>query len=155
MTLLLTWGFIVQSVIDLKHRLLPDLINYLLLWLGLSLSTLSLFISPSDAIFGALLGYGMLWAVAGLFYLVAKKRGMGHGDFKLLAVIGAWVGPLALLNVIIFSTLLALIISLPLLLTKRIDRSHPIPFGPFLALGGWLTLLYSPFLTHLILQTPF
>jgi len=141
--IIFTWGLIAESVIDYFHQFLPDLITYCLLWLGLLISTQHLFISPTDAIIGAFIGYLFLWTVAKLFILVRKKEGMGLGDCKMLAMMGAWVGAMSLLNIVLFSSLLALLVSLFLMLFKKMDVSKPIPFGPFIAVAGWCTVIYG------------
>src|SRR3990167_7154125 len=142
--LLLTWRLIALSFIDFENHFLPDSITYSLLWLGLFASTYSLFISPQNAINGAIFGYLFLYAIAKGYILLRKKEGMGLGDCKMLAIIGAFVGATSLLSVILFSTLFALIISFTLLFFKKIQYHKPIPFGPFIAIGGWLTIFVGP-----------
>ncbi len=142
--LLLTWGLIALSFIDFDNHFLPDSITYSLLWLGLFASTHHIFISPKNSIIGAIVGYLFLYAIAKGYILLRKKEGMGLGDCKMLAMMGAFVGATSLLYVVLFSTLFALIISFTLLLFKKIQFNKPIPFGPFIAIGGWLTLMFGP-----------
>lgn len=150
--LILTWGLIALSVIDLNHQFLPDPITYSLLWLGLFISIQPLFISSTSAILGALVGYLFLWSIAKLYILLRKKEGMGLGDCKMLAMIGAWVGIMSLLNVLLFASILALIVGLLLLICKKIEGSNPIPFGPYIAIAGWCTLLYGDQLMQWIIR---
>lgn len=142
--LLLTWGLIALSFIDFDNHFLPDSITHSLLWLGLFASTHHVFISPKSAIMGAIVGYLFLYAIAKGYVLLRKKEGMGLGDCKMLAMMGAFVGATSLLYVVLFSTLFALIISFILLMLKKIQFNKPIPFGPFIAIGGWLTLIIGP-----------
>ena len=150
--LILTWGLLTLSFIDFNHQFLPDPITYTLLWIGLIISTQSLFVTTSQSIFGALIGYLFLWSIAKLYILLQKKEGMGLGDCKMLAMIGAWVGVMSLLNVLLFSSLFALIVSITLLLFKKIKSEKPIPFGPFIAIAGWCTLLYGDQLSQWMTQ---
>ncbi|MCX7121067.1 MAG: A24 family peptidase [Gammaproteobacteria bacterium] len=142
--LLLTYGLIVLSFIDFNHQFLPDTITFSLLWLGLIVSTQHYFTSPSDAIFGTITAYVFLWGIAKLFLLLRKKEGMGLGDCKMLAMCGAWVGTTALLNIVLLSTVSALFVSLILLGFKKIDGGKHIPFGPFIAIALWYTVVYGP-----------
>lgn len=146
--LIFTYGLIVLGFIDFNHQFLPDPITYVLLWLGLIVSTQHYFTCPTDAILGAIIGYLFLWAIAKLYILIRKKEGMGLGDCKLLAMMGAWGGPGPLINILLFSTALALIISGILMLFKKMDGSKPIPFGPYIAIAGWCTIIYGAQLTQ-------
>ncbi len=150
--LILTWGLVVLSFIDFNHQFLPDAITYTLLWLGLILSTQHAFVSSTYAIYGALVGYLFLWSIAKLYILFRNKEGMGLGDCKMLAMIGAWVGLMSLVNVLIFSTVLALIVGIFLLAFKKIEQSNPIPFGPYIAIAGWSTVLYGDKLMQWIMR---
>lgn len=141
--LILTWGLITASMIDFNHQFLPDPITYALLWLGLLISTRHVFVSSTSAIAGALVGYLFLWSIAKLYILLRDKEGMGLGDCKMLAMIGAWVGIMSLLNVLLLSSFLALIVSIALVVSKKIKGSNPIPFGPYIAIAGWSTLIYG------------
>lgn len=150
--LILTWGLIALAFIDFENQFLPDPITYTLLWLGLLVSTNHLFISPKSAIFGAIFGYLFLFCIAKGYLLLRKQEGMGLGDCKMLAMIGAYVGITALTNVILLSTLSALLVSVLLLSTKKIEFNKAIPFGPFIAIGGWVTLIFNAQLINWILS---
>ena len=140
--LVLTWGLISLSSIDLKYGILPDVLVLSLLWLGLLVNTLHTFVSPEQAILGASIGYLSLWLVAKAYYCFTKKEGMGYGDFKCFALIGAWVGVDALLSVLILASLSALLLVMLSSLKKiNINLQQTIAFGPHLALAGWLVLL--------------
>jgi leader peptidase (prepilin peptidase)/N-methyltransferase len=141
--LLLTWSLIAASGIDISHKLLPDDITLPLLWLGLLLSVFDIFVSLESSVIGAMAGYMSLWSVAWLFKIVRKKEGMGHGDFKLLAMLGAWVGWESLTAVILISSLVGSIVGISLIAMKRIVPDTQIPFGPYLAAAGWITLLWG------------
>ncbi|OGT46831.1 MAG: hypothetical protein A3E82_05405 [Gammaproteobacteria bacterium RIFCSPHIGHO2_12_FULL_38_11] len=141
--LIFTYGLIALSFIDFNYQFLPDTIIFLLLWLGLIVSTQHYFTNPSSAIFGAIIGYVILWSVAKLFFIIRKKEGMGMGDCKMLAMCGAWVGTTALFNVLLLSTISALFVSIILLSFKRIQKNNPISFGPFIAIAGWYTVVYG------------
>jgi leader peptidase (prepilin peptidase)/N-methyltransferase len=141
--LILTWALIALSAIDYDHHLLPDSITLPLLWLGLVLSLFKLFTSSHDAIIGALAGYLSLWGVYWLFKLLTGKEGMGYGDFKLLAALGAWAGWTYLLPIVLLSSLVGAVVGIALVLLRGRDRSVPIPFGPYLATAGWITLLWG------------
>lgn len=145
--LLFTYGLIALSVIDFDHQFLPDTITFSLLWLGLIVSTQHILTDPTNAIFGAIAGYLFLWVIAKLYLLIRKKEGMGLGDCKMLAMIGAWIGTTALLNVLLISALLALLVSLILLFSKKMDMNKRIPFGPFIAIAGWFTVFYGQTIT--------
>ncbi|MDH3374991.1 MAG: A24 family peptidase [Gammaproteobacteria bacterium] len=146
----LTCVLVAISLIDVDHQLIPDSIVYPLLWVGLAMSLLhplegaeTLFVSPQRAIVGALAGYLSLWSVYQLFKLVTGKEGMGHGDFKLLAALGAWLGWQALPTIILMSAVVGAIIGISMIVFRGRDRQLPIPFGPYLAAAGWITMLYG------------
>jgi len=143
MALLLTWGLICLSFIDYDHQYLPDNITLPFLWLGLFLNLNGLFVDLPSAVIGAMAGYLILWLVYQLFKKLTGKEGMGYGDFKLLAMLGAWLGWQALPAIILLSTLVGSVIGISLILFKQHDRSHPIPFGPYLAIAGWIALLWG------------
>jgi len=143
MAMLLTWGLICLSFIDYDHQYLPDNITLPFLWLGLLLNLNGLFVDLTSAVIGAMAGYLILWLVYQLFKKFTGKEGMGYGDFKLLAMLGAWLGWQVLPVVILLSTLVGSIIGIFLILFKQHDRSHPIPFGPYLAVAGWIALLWG------------
>jgi leader peptidase (prepilin peptidase)/N-methyltransferase len=141
--LLFTWSLIGLTFIDIEQQLLPDIITLPLLWLGLFLSVFDIFIPAKTAIIGALAGYLALWSLAFIFKKLTGKVGMGEGDFKLLAAIGAWLGWQALPWVLLLSSSLGAVIGLLLILVKDHPRTVPIPFGPFLAIAAWITLVFG------------
>jgi leader peptidase (prepilin peptidase)/N-methyltransferase len=131
------------SGIDLRTRLLPDTLTLPLMWLGLVASLEHLYLPPKPALLGAMAGYVSLWSVWWLFKQLTGKEGMGHGDFKLLAAIGAWVGLRGILPVILFSSLIGAVVGAAWLATKGRDRSTQIPFGPYLAVAGWVVFFWG------------
>ena len=141
---ILTCTIIVQAGIDFEHKMIPDEITMPMLWLGLILSLFEIFTTPQSSIIGAIGGYLTLWCIYWIFYLATKKEGMGYGDFKLLAMFGAWLGCQMLPFIIVFSSLLGSFIGIALLLFSAIKRDTRVPFGPFLALSGWIALLWGP-----------
>lgn len=142
--LVFTYCLIALVMIDLKTQLLPDVITLPLLWLGLIFNMATQFIPLQDAVIGVIAGYGFLWIFMNTYRLLTKKVGMGHGDFKLLAAIGAWCGWQALPFVIILSALLGTVIGSIYLLVSRQKSSTAIAFGPYLAIAGWLALVFHP-----------
>ena len=136
--LVFTWLLLAMSGVDARTQLLPDSMTLPLLWLGLLLSLVPLFVAPAQAIVGAAVGYLALWLVYWGFKLLTGKEGMGHGDFKLLAALGAWMGVVSLLPIVLLSSLVGAIIGVVMLSVRGQDRSVPIPFGPFLAAAGWI-----------------
>ena len=145
--LLLSWVLIALTVIDLRTMLLPDSLTLPLLWAGLLLSLFGTFVSPVASIVGAVAGYLSLWSVYHLFRLITGKEGMGYGDFKLLAALGAWLGWQALPFIILLSSLVGAVVGLALILFRGHDRNVPIPFGPYLAVAGWVMLIWGHELT--------
>jgi leader peptidase (prepilin peptidase)/N-methyltransferase len=141
--LVLTWALIALSVIDFDTQLLPDAITLPFLWLGLTLSLFPLFADMRTALIGAIAGYLSLWIVYQVFKLVTGKEGMGFGDFKLLALLGAWLGWQALPIVILLSSLVGAVVGVLLIIVQGRDRQTPIPFGPYLAAAGWIALLWG------------
>jgi len=141
--LLLTWSLIALTFIDIDHQLLPDDLTLPLLWLGLACNLVGLFTNLASAVIGAMAGYLLLWSVYHAFRLLTGKQGMGYGDFKLLAVFGAWAGWQMLPLVILMSSLVGAVVGVTLILVKGHDRNIPIPFGPYLAAAGWITLLWG------------
>ncbi|HCN62090.1 MAG TPA: prepilin peptidase [Pseudomonas sp.] len=141
--LLLTWGLLGICLIDLKHQIVPDVLVLPLLWLGLLLNTFETFTSLTQAVWGAALGYLSLWSIFWLFKLLTGKDGMGYGDFKLLALFGAWGGMAILPLTIVLSSLLGALVGLALLAMRRAQASTPIPFAPYLAIAGWIALLWG------------
>lgn len=141
--LLLTWTLIALSFIDLDHQLLPDVIVLPILWLGLILSVFNIFTDSETSIIGAAGGYLLLWSVYHGFKWMTGKEGMGYGDFKLLAVFGAWLGWQYLGLIILLSSLVGVVVSMTLISLNKQKRDVPIPFGPYLAMAGWIALLWG------------
>ena len=148
--LVFTWTLIALAVIDIDHQLLPDSMTLPLLWLGLLLSLWHdtaggtvLFQTPREAIIGAAAGYLSLWSVYHLFRLATGKEGMGYGDFKLLAALGAWLGWQMLPLIILLSAAVGAVVGIALMVFTRRGRDVPIPFGPYLAAAGWIALMYG------------
>ncbi|AFY21834.1 A24 family peptidase [Pseudomonas sp. UW4] len=150
--LILSWGLLAMSLIDAEHQILPDVLVLPLIWLGLIVNSFGLFVSLHEALWGAVAGYGLLWSVFWLFKLVTGKDGMGYGDFKLLAMLGAWGGWQILPLTILLSSLVGAIIGLVLLRLRNAKTSTPIPFGPYLAIAGWIALLWGGQITDLYWQ---
>lgn len=150
--LVLTWGLLAMSLIDADHQVLPDVLVLPLLWLGLILNSFGLFTSLPDALWGAVIGYMSLWSIFWLFKLVTGKEGMGYGDFKLLALIGAWGGWQVLPLTILLSSVLGAVFGLLILRLQRNSYSNPIPFGPYLAAAGWVALIWGDKITSSYLQ---
>jgi leader peptidase (prepilin peptidase)/N-methyltransferase len=147
----LTWALVAISVIDIDHQIIPDSISLPLIWAGLTLSLFNpldgaqyLFIDSGTAIVGALAGYLSLWSIYHLFRLMTGKEGMGYGDFKLLAALGAWLGWKLLPVIILMSAVVGAVTGIALIVAKRHERSVPIPFGPYLAAAGWIAMLWGP-----------
>ena len=150
--LVLTWGLLAMSLIDADHQILPDTLVLPLLWLGLILNNLGMFTSLPDALWGAVLGYMSLWSIFWLFKLVTGKEGMGYGDFKLLALIGAWGGWQVLLLTILLSSVVGAVLGIIILRLQRKGYGNPLPFGPYLALAGWIALIWGDAITSSYLQ---
>lgn len=143
LALVLTWFLLALTFIDLEHFLLPDKLTFPLIALGLTVNTFGMFTTPSSALIGMVAGYLSLWIVFHGFRLVTGKEGLGYGDFKLVAAIGAWVGWQLLPMVVLLGAGAGALIGITFVVLKRHERSEPIPFGPFLAGGGWLALLWG------------
>ena len=141
--ILLSWALISLAMIDYDTLYLPDQITLPFLWLGLLLNLNNTFTDIKSAIIGVIAGYLILWSVHHLFKLITKKEGMGYGDFKLLALLGAWMGWQYLPAIIILSSLVGSVIGISLILFKKHQRDIPIPFGPYLAIAGWIALLWG------------
>lgn len=142
--ILFAWLLIAMTFIDLDHQLLPDNLTLPLLWLGLLFSLGSVFVAPPDAIIGAVAGYMSLWVIFQVFKLLTGKEGMGYGDFKLFAALGAWLGWTQLPLIILLASGVGAISGIGMILVAGRDRSRPIPFGPFLAAAGFIALLAGP-----------
>ncbi len=150
MAVVLTLTLMPIVMIDFDHQLIPDSIVLPLMWVGLLMSLFhpldgagTLFISPRDAIIGAVAGYLTFWTVYQLFRLLTGKEGMGYGDFKLLAALGAWLGWQSLPTIIMMSALVGAVTGILLMVFRGRDHNIPMPFGPYLAGAGWITMLYG------------
>ncbi|MDR6991172.1 A24 family peptidase [Luteimonas sp. 3794] len=141
--LVLTGFLIALSGIDVRTQLLPDSLTLPLMWLGLIASLDNLYMPAKPALLGAVVGYASLWTVWWLFKQATGKEGMGHGDFKLLAALGAWCGLSGLLPIVLLSAVAGAIIGSIMLAVQGRDRSTPIPFGPYLAIAGWVTFMWG------------
>jgi len=148
----LTWLLIALTFIDIDHHLLPDIMVLPFLWVGLLLNIYGTYTTLSSAVIGAVAGYLSLWLVFQLFRLVTGKEGMGYGDFKLFALFGAWLGWQYLLLIILISSFLGAVVGIGLIVFQGRDRSRPLPFGPYLALAGWMALLWGEPLIRSYLQ---
>lgn len=141
--LVLSWSLISLTVIDIDHQLLPDSITLPMLWLGLIATLFGIFIDSKDAIIGALAGYLSLWSIYKLFKWTTGKEGMGYGDFKLLAMLGAWMGWKMILPTVLLSSLVGAVVGITMIALHGRDKNIPIPFGPYLATAGWICLLWG------------
>jgi leader peptidase (prepilin peptidase)/N-methyltransferase len=139
----LTWFLVAIALIDYDTLLIPDQISLPLMWLGLFISLWVVFVNPAEAIKGALLGYLLLWTIFQLFKLVTGKEGMGYGDFKLLAAGGAWFGMSSVMVIVIMSSFAGAVIGTVAKVFSKGEQGKHIPFGPYLAIGTWLTMLYG------------
>ncbi|HDZ8882003.1 TPA: prepilin peptidase [Aeromonas dhakensis] len=151
--LLLTWVLVALTFIDLDKMLLPDQLTLPLLWGGLLFNLAGGFVPLADAVIGAMAGYLVLWSLYWAFKLLTGKEGMGYGDFKLLAALGAWLGWQALPIVLLLSSLVGAIIGISLILLRNHHQNKPIPFGPYLAIAGWIALLWGDTITRWYLTT--
>lgn len=141
--MLLTWALISLSFIDIDHQILPDDITLPFLWIGLGLSLFGTFTDMHSSIIGAMVGYLSLWLVYQLFKLITGKEGMGYGDFKLLALFGAWFGWQVLPLTILLSSFVGAVIGISMIVFMGRDRQIPIPFGPYLAVAGWIAMMWG------------
>ncbi|MGL5844757.1 MAG: prepilin peptidase [Aeromonas hydrophila] len=151
--LLLTWVLVALTFIDLDKMLLPDPLTLPLLWGGLLFNLTGGFAPLADAVIGAMAGYLVLWSLYWAFKLLTGKEGMGYGDFKLLAALGAWLGWQALPIVLLLSSLVGAFIGIGLILLRNHHQNKPIPFGPYLAIAGWIALLWGDTITRWYLTT--
>lgn len=149
----LTWSLVALTMIDVDHQLLPDDITLPLLWLGLLFNFNGTYVTLGDAVIGAMAGYLILWSVYWVFKLITGKEGMGYGDFKLLAALGAWMGWQALPLIILLSSLVGAVVGIGLMILKNRGREIPIPFGPYLAAAGWISLLWGDLITEAYLNS--
>ena len=150
--LLLTWALLCLSIIDMDRQLLPDDITLPFLWLGLACNIFNLFTDTVSSLIGAILGYSVLRVIYVLFKIITGKEGMGFGDFKLLAMLGAWTGWQMLPLIILLASLLGSIVGISMIIFRKHDQGKPIPFGPYLALSGWVALLWGSELNRLYLS---
>ena len=150
--ILLTWILIALAFIDIDHLLLPDIMVLPFLWLGLLLNLFNIFTPLPNAVIGAVAGYLSLWLVFHLFKLITGKEGMGYGDFKLLALFGAWLGWQSLPLIILLSSLIGALVGIGLIVLRGRDRAQPLPFGPYLAAAGWVALLWGDVIVRQYLQ---
>lgn len=150
--LFFTWALIALSMIDFDHQLLPDNITLPFLWIGLTLSLWNIFTDSHSAIIGALAGYISLWSVYWIFKKLTGKEGMGFGDFKLLAMLGAWMGWQLLPVIILLSSMVGAVVGITMIMFRGRDKNIPIPFGPYLAAAGWIALLWGNELVNAYLQ---
>jgi leader peptidase (prepilin peptidase)/N-methyltransferase len=151
--LFLVWALIALSAIDLDTQLLPDSITLPLLWLGLLFNLWGVYADLSTAVVGAMAGYLALWSVFWLFKLATGKEGMGYGDFKLLAALGAWLGWQMLPAIILLSSVVGAVVGVSLIVVARHGRNIPIPFGPYLAAAGAIALFWGNDITQAYLGT--
>lgn len=138
-----TWTLVALTMIDADHKLLPDQITLPLLWAGLILNSTGLFVPLKDALWGAVGGYLSLWSVYWTFKLLTGKEGMGYGDFKLLAALGAWMGWQLLPLIILLSSVVGAVVGTIIILSSKQGRNTQIPFGPYLATAGWIAFLWG------------
>lgn len=141
--ILLTWALIALALIDYDTLLLPDEITLPLIWLGLLISTLNIGINPSAAIIGASFGYLSLWSINWLYSLLRSQQGIGYGDFKLMAAFGAWLGWQKVLMIIFLSSFFGAMIGIMMLYWQKKSKDTRIPFGPYIAIAGWVTILWG------------
>lgn len=148
--LLFTWCLLALAIIDIKHMLLPDSLTLSLLWLGLITNSFNVFTDLTNAVYGAVSGYLVLYLLNAAYKFVRKRDGMGGGDFKLLAALGAWFGWQALPNILLASCILSLVSFLMLAIFRKADMRQPYAFGPFLAIAGWVYIIIQPLLPALL-----
>ncbi len=146
--LCLTWALLALSLIDFDHQLLPDDITLPFIWIGVICSFFALYTDLHSSVIGVMVGYLSLWSLYWAFKLLTGKEGMGYGDFKLLAMLGAWLGWQSLPLILLLSSVAGTLIGIGLILIKKHDRNIPIPFGPYLAIAGWVALLWGPALNQ-------
>jgi leader peptidase (prepilin peptidase)/N-methyltransferase len=160
MAIVMTLALVPVAMIDADTQLIPDSIVLPLIWIGLAMSLYhpvvgaeTLFVAPHDAIVGAMAGYLSLWSIYWLFKLVTGKEGMGYGDFKLLAALGAWLGWQQLPLIILMSAVVGAIVGIAIMVIRKHERSVPIPFGPYLAAAGWISMLWGETIKNTYLDT--
>lgn len=143
MAIALSWALLCLAFIDYDHQYLPDNITLPFVWLGLLINLNGLFTDIESALIGSMAGYLILWSIYKIFKLTTGKEGMGYGDFKLLAMIGAWLGWQMLPAVVLLSSIVGALFGIALIVFKQHDKAKPIPFGPYLAIAGWIALLWG------------
>ena len=146
--IIVTWFLVAMTMIDFDHQLLPDSLTLPLMWIGLLVALIPVFTDLQSAVIGAAAGYMVLWLVYQLFKLITGKEGMGYGDFKLLAAIGALLGWQALPVVILLSSLVGAVVGVAMIAITGRDKNIPIPFGPYLAAAGWIAMLWGDALSN-------
>lgn len=153
LALIFTWALVALTFIDFDTMLLPDTIVLPVLWLGLIANTNVLYTDLSNAVIGAAVGYLSLWSIYWLFKLVTGKEGMGYGDFKLFALIGAWLGWQALPVTILLSSLIGAVVGISIMVIRGKDKNIAIPFGPYLALAGWVAMIWGDAINQAYLKS--
>lgn len=153
--LFFTWALVTLTLIDFDHQLLPDSITIPLLWFGIGINAfdLGLGVSLHDAVIGAIAGYLVLWSFYWVFKVITGKEGMGYGDFKLLAAMGAWMGWQTLLPIIVLSSLVGAVFGIVMILAIQRDISAPMPFGPYLTGAGFIMLIWGPQISSFYLRS--
>ena len=146
--LLLTAFLIALAGIDTDHQLLPDNMTLPLMWAGILISFWSVHVDLASSVIGAIAGYLALWSIYHLFRLLTGKEGMGYGDFKLLAALGAWMGWQVLPLIILFSSVVGAVVGLALMAAGKLKRDKPMPFGPFIAAAGWIALIWGEWIMN-------
>jgi leader peptidase (prepilin peptidase)/N-methyltransferase len=150
--LVFTWSLVALTVIDFDTYLLPDDITLPLLWLGLIANSFGTFTDLPSAVWGAIAGYLALWSIYKVFKLLTGKEGMGYGDFKLLAALGAWMGWQMLPQIILLSSLVGAVIGISMIVIRGRDKNIPIPFGPYLAIAGWIAFIWGDIINQSYLK---
>ncbi len=148
--LIFSYLIILLAFIDLHHQLLPDPLTIGTLWLGLMLNSFGFFTHLSDALWSSVVGYSFLWLLAWVFLTLRKKQGMGHGDFKMLAMVGAWLGFYSMVNTLVLAIIVSTLFSIVLVFCKQANWNKAMPFGPSLAIGAWISLLWGDFVIQLL-----
>lgn len=151
--LFLTWALVALTMIDYDTQYLPDDITLPLMWAGIVIAMFGIFTDLRSSVLGAVCGYMVLWLVFQVFKLVTKKEGMGFGDFKLLAALGAWLGWELLPQIILLSSVVGAVVGITLLVSGKTSRQQTIPFGPYLATAGWIALMWGQEINTLYLTT--
>lgn len=141
--LLLTWVLILQAVIDIKEYIIPDELTLPMLWLGLVANIFKMFVQLEHAILGAIIGYLIFWIIYWVFKFITNKEGIGYGDFKFLAMLGAWFGYERLLLIVLISSAIGSLVGILLIIFCKRSKEQPLSFGPYLAIAGWLTMLWG------------